>query len=69
MNHAPRRRHYVSPSILVLLKPLFRYSVARDAYVLRGVGNTRGPVLRRERRRQSRGWAGPDRRHRGIVLG
>ena len=69
MNHAHRRRHYISGSILVLLKPLFRYSLARDAYILRLIGNTRGPVLRRERRREMRDWAGPDRRHGGFVLG
>ena len=30
---------------IVVLRPLFRYSVARDAYVLRIVGRQRGPVL------------------------
>ena len=28
-----------------LLSPFFRYSLGRDAYVLRAVGNRRGPVL------------------------
>ena len=30
---------------IVLLRPLFRYSPIRDAYVLRGIGGARGPVL------------------------
>jgi hypothetical protein len=38
--------------LLLLLAPAFRYSRSRDAYVLRAVGNTRGPVLRCERRRR-----------------
>jgi hypothetical protein len=38
----------------VLLAPLFRHSRGRDAYVLRGVGNRIGPVLKRERRTASR---------------
>jgi hypothetical protein len=29
----------------VVLKPLFRHSYSRDAYVLRVVGNRLGPVL------------------------
>jgi hypothetical protein len=39
-------RHWV-----VLMRPLLRYSVSRDAYVLRWVGNTAGPVLKVDRRR------------------
>ncbi len=31
-----------------------RYSAARDAYVLRGVGRRVGPVLRLDRRRRQR---------------
>jgi hypothetical protein len=30
---------------LKLLTPLFRFSTSRSAYVLRVVGNRRGPVL------------------------
>lgn len=41
-----RPRHRVPRPLLGLLWPLFRYSATRDAYVLRGVGNRRGPVLR-----------------------
>jgi hypothetical protein len=36
----------VSPATLTVLKPVLRYSASRDAYVLRGVGNRVGPVLR-----------------------
>jgi hypothetical protein len=42
--HRPRRE--VAPATLTLLTPLFRYSSSRDAYVMRGVGNRMGPVLR-----------------------
>jgi hypothetical protein len=41
----------MSRYLLVLLTPLFRYSGARNAYVLRLVGRRYGPVLREERRR------------------
>jgi hypothetical protein len=45
------------------MKPVFRYSVSRDAFVLRVVGNSVGPVLRVDRRRHSeRTFAGLDRR-------
>lgn len=41
----PRR---VLPGILItLLSPFFRHSMGRDAYVLRGVGNRRGLVLKK----------------------
>lgn len=42
--HRPRRE--VSAATLTLLRPVLRYSSSRDAYVLRGVGNRMGPVLR-----------------------
>jgi len=67
MVRAQRPRHYISGMTLVLMKPLFRYSVSRDAYVLRLIGNSSGPVLRRERRRIQRDFAGPERRQ--LVLG
>jgi hypothetical protein len=35
----------VSPASLLLLRPLFRYSPMRDAYVMRFIGRTTGPVL------------------------
>lgn len=41
-----RKRRYVSPSLLSALRLLFRHSGSRDAYVLRGVGQRMGPVLR-----------------------
>ena len=34
-----------APATLAVLRPLFRYSAGRDAYVLRIVGNRFGPVL------------------------
>jgi len=34
----------------MLMRPVLRYSVSRDAYVLRGVGRHVGPVLRVDRR-------------------
>lgn len=40
-----RSRRHVKRSTLLLLRPLFRYSIPREAYVLRAVGHTRGPVL------------------------
>jgi hypothetical protein len=39
----------VNGPALTLLWPLFRYSMSRDAYVLRLVGNRAGPVLVRRR--------------------
>jgi hypothetical protein len=53
--------------MLALARPLFRYSLSRDAYVMRVIGNTHGPVLRRERRHGQREHAGPERRH--LALG
>lgn len=67
MVRAQRPRHYVSGMTLVLLRPIFRYSLSRDAYVMRGIGNSRGPVLRRERRHRQREFAGPERRHLAIT--
>ncbi len=45
MRDTPRPRRSVGPLTLRLLKPLFRYSVARDAYVLRLGSGQHGPVL------------------------
>jgi hypothetical protein len=42
----PRTRHEVHPAIIAVLRPLLRFSPSRNAYVLRGVGSSRGPVLR-----------------------
>lgn len=46
MPRVQRQRHEVSPAVTALAKPFFRYSTTRDAYVLRVIGNKRGPVLR-----------------------
>lgn len=63
MRSIPRPRHYIARPWIWLATPLLRYSVSRDAYVLRGVGNSMGPVLRPDRRShdQSR-WDGVERR-------
>jgi hypothetical protein len=50
-DHDLRNRRYVGKNTLLLLSPLFRYSYSRDAFVLRGVGRSLGPVLRLDRRR------------------
>jgi hypothetical protein len=52
----------VASPLLAGSRPLFRYSYSRDAYVLRLVGRRLGPVIRRNRRGQGSGFAGPDRR-------
>lgn len=63
MRSIPRPRHYVARHLILLAGPLLRYSITRDAYVLRGVGTSLGPVLRPDRRRQSKArWEGPERR-------
>jgi hypothetical protein len=41
-----RKRHHIGHTTLVLLKPVVRYSYTRDAFVLRGVGQRVGPVLK-----------------------
>lgn len=46
---APRRRRQVAPWLILMLTPLFRYSSPRDAWILRGVGEMRGPVLEIDR--------------------
>ena len=53
MRSAPRPRHAVGSATLTVLRPFFRHSLSRDAYVLRGVGNRLGPVLQ-ERARKDR---------------
>ena len=52
-----RTRRYVAKNALLLVRPLFRYSYSRDAFVLRGVGRSVGPVLRLDRRRRRNGRA------------
>jgi hypothetical protein len=50
-DHDLRTRRYVAKNTLLLLSPFFRYSYSRDAFVLRGIGRSVGPVLRLDRRR------------------
>jgi hypothetical protein len=50
MRMQQRPRRYIAGPWLLALRPVLRYSVTRDAFVLRGIGNTRGPVLRVNRR-------------------
>ncbi len=51
MRTQQRQRRYVARHWLVALKPVLRYSSTRDAFVLRAVGNSLGPVLREDRRK------------------
>ncbi len=46
LGNEPRRRRHLPASLIRLLTPLFAYNHHRDAYVLRGIGNRRGPVLK-----------------------
>jgi hypothetical protein len=58
-----RPRRYVHRFWLLALRPLLRFSVTRDAFVLRGIGNRLGPVLRPDRRaRRRRRFDGVERR-------
>jgi hypothetical protein len=50
MRSQQRPRRYVAGPWLFLLKPVLRYSVTRDAFVLRAIGSSSGPVLRVDRR-------------------
>ncbi|HEY2216453.1 MAG TPA: hypothetical protein VGH21_03090 [Solirubrobacteraceae bacterium] len=50
MRTVKRPRRYLAKHWLFLLGPMFGYDFSRNAYVLRGVGNHFGPVLREERR-------------------
>jgi hypothetical protein len=64
MRTVPRTRHYVSPGALTLCRPVLAFDYAREAYILRGIGDRVGPVLRedRRRRRSANGYRGPERR-------
>ena len=57
-----RPRRYLARHWLLVLRPVFRYSATRDAFVLRLLGNSTGPVLRLDRRRHPRSFEGVDRR-------
>lgn len=48
MRTTPRSRHHLHPLLLALFRPALRYSYTREAYVLRGIGNHRGPVFVRD---------------------
>jgi hypothetical protein len=50
MRRYRRRRRYVGSATLTLAGPVLRYSIRRDAYVLRVVGRRFGPVLRHRSR-------------------
>jgi hypothetical protein len=50
LTRPPRHRRYIGRRTLILLRPIYRYSYPRDAYVLRGVGRRLGPVLAVDRR-------------------
>jgi hypothetical protein len=63
MRSTRRPRRYVGRHWLLILRPLLRYSAVRDAFVLRFVGRSKGPVLRPDRRRRGRAsFDGVDRR-------
>ena len=51
MRTQQRPRRYISHHWLMALKPMLRYSATRDAFVLRAIGNSAGPVLRVDRRK------------------
>jgi hypothetical protein len=68
MRATPRQRRYVPRHWLMLLRPLLRYSLTREAYVLRLVGTSLGPVLRLDRRsRHPRPFEGVERRSARIA--
>jgi hypothetical protein len=50
VTRAPRHRRYIGRRTLIVLRPIYRYSYPRDAYVLRGFGRRFGPVLAVDRR-------------------
>jgi hypothetical protein len=66
MRTAKRPRRYVARHWLLLVRPVFRYSAVRDAYVLRVVGRRVGPVLRLDRRHEQR-LDGVERRHTSVA--
>lgn len=62
MKAPDRRRRYIRSPLLWILRPFFRYSESRRAYILRLVGERLGPVLRPERRAKPSAFPGPERR-------
>jgi len=68
MRTVRRPRHYVARYWLILLRPMLRYSHSRDAFVLRGVGSSVGPVLRMNRRMRRRAaFDGAERREARVA--
>ncbi|HWY90167.1 MAG TPA: hypothetical protein VNY31_05790 [Solirubrobacteraceae bacterium] len=67
MRTAARPRRYVAQHWLMVLRPVFRYSTTRDAFVLRILGNSTGPVLRLDRRRSRQSFEGVDRRRTQVA--
>jgi hypothetical protein len=67
LESSQRPRRYIAHHWLVLLRPIFRHSASRDAFVLRVVGNQRGPVLRIDRRRRPQPFEGSDRRGASVA--
>lgn len=69
MRSEARPRHYVARRWLFLMRPMVRYSATRDAYVLRFIGRSRGPVLRVDRRsrRSAKSFVGHERRGAGAA--
>jgi hypothetical protein len=57
-----RPRRFVDQRWLALLSPVFRYSNSRDAFLLRGIGGSVGPVLRPDRRLRQQSFHGVERR-------
>lgn len=67
MSDTRRPRRYLARHWLQILRPILRYSTTRDAYVLRIVGNSKGPVLRVDRRRRRVPYDGAERRRAQIA--
>lgn len=70
MRTQPRPRRYIARHWFVLLRPMVRHSATRDAWVLRGIGRSSGPVLRVDRRARRRGrssYSGAERRRVSVA--
>ncbi len=68
VSRVARPRRYLPRPVFLALRPLLRYSLGRDAYVLHVIGNSVGPVVREERRRgRGRSYAGAERRGRTLA--
>jgi hypothetical protein len=68
MRKEQRPRRYVARHWLFLLRPMLRYSLTRDAFVLRRIGDSAGPVLRADRRRHRQSsFVGVERRRARVA--